>query len=135
MTFYDLYLIIVCTGEFVVMFNNFNKQNIITKSQMYEQTSPNNLLGENFAKTISYHGIQNNFCHDIPEIIEEEQRQQERRNDIAKFTKLAISDMENTSHNELVEKLFAQNEMTQFDDEIIKSLSTNSKLLNDLGLL
>lgn len=124
------------TGEFVDMFNNLNKENIITKSQIYEQMLPNNILGDNFAKTINYHGIHNNFCLDIPEIIEEEQRQQERRDDIAKFTKLAMSDIENESHNKLVEDLFSNGNVTDlFEDEVISSLATNQELLNDLGLL
>ena len=118
------------------MFNNLNKENIITKSQIYEQMLPNNILGGNFAKTINYHGIHNNFCLDIPEIIEEEQRQQERRDDIAKFTKLAISDIENESHNKLVEDLFSNGNVTDlFEDDVISSLATNQELLNDLGLL
>lgn len=118
------------------MLNNLNTENIITKSQMYEQMLPDKILGDSFAKTISYHGIQNNFCLDIPEIIEEEQRQQERRDDIAKFTKLAISDIENDSHIKLVEELFADNKIEDlFEDSMISSLSTNEQLLSDLGLL
>ena len=118
------------------MFNNLNKENIITKSQIYEQMLPNNILGDNFAKTINYHGIHNNFCLDIPEIIEEKQRQQETRDDIAKFTKLAMSDIENESHNKLVEDLFSNGNVTDlFEDEVISSLATNQELLNDLGLL
>ena len=70
------------------------------------------------------------------EIIEEEQRQQERRDDIAKFTKLAMSDIENESHNKLVEDLFSNGNVTDlFEDEVISSLATNQELLNDLGLL
>ncbi|MCM1265778.1 MAG: hypothetical protein NC200_06225 [Candidatus Gastranaerophilales bacterium] len=118
------------------MFNSLNTENIITKSQMYEQMLPDKILGDSFAKTVSYHGIQNNFCLDIPEILEEEQRQQEHRNDIAKFTKLAMSDIENITHNKLVEENFTTTELDAiFGDNIISSLSTNEQLLNDLGLL
>lgn len=118
------------------MFNNLNNENIITKSQMYEQLQPNKILGDSFAKTINYHGIHNNFCLDIPEIIEEEKRQQQRRDDIAKFTKLATSDIENTSHNKLVEKLFADKSfMKSYTDEILNSLSSDKQFLNDIGLL
>ena len=85
--------------------NNFDNNNIITKSQMYEKTQPDKILGDIFAKTINYHGIHSNFCLDIPEIIEEEKRQQERRDDIARFTKLATSNLENDSHNKLIEQL------------------------------
>jgi len=124
------------TGELVDMFNNLNKENIITKSQMYEQMLPDKILGDNFAKTINYQGIHNNFCLDIPEIIEEEQRQQERRDDIARFTKLALSDVDSEIDDMLIDNLFkTKNVKDLFDDEVISSLSTNEELLSDLGLL
>ena len=118
------------------MLNNINNENIITISQMYEKMQPDKNLGVSFAKTINYHGVHNNFCLDIPEIIEEEQRQQEKRDDIAKFTKLVISDMDNTSHNDMVKDLMSDDEfMKIYEDEIIAELSTNKQLLNDIGLL
>ena len=118
------------------MLNNLNKENIITKSQMYEQMLPDKILGDSFAKTINYQGIHNNFCLDIPEIIEEEQRQQEKRDDIARFTKLAMSDIDSESDSMLIEKLFRDKKVTDlFEDGIIASLSTNEELLSDLGLL
>ena len=103
---------------------------------MYEKMQPDKNLGVSFAKTLNYQGIHSNFCLDIPEIIEEEQRQQERRDDIAKFTKLAISDFENTSHNDLVKDLMSDEDfMKMYEDEIFAELSTNEQLLNDIGLL
>lgn len=101
---------------------------------MYENTEPNKVLSENFAKTINCHGIHNNFCLDIPEILEEEKKQQERRDDIARFTKLAISDIENTSQNQLVEKLNIDIPLSEYENELIKKLSKNGQLLDDLGV-
>ena len=136
--FYVLIINNIVDGEMWRMLNNlnnYNNENIITKSQMYEQTQPDKVLGDSFAKTINYHGIHSNFCLDIPEIIEEEKRQQERRDDIAKFTKLAVSDLENDSHNKLVEKLFSDKEfLSVYTDDIISSLSSNEQLLRDIGL-
>ena len=118
------------------MLNNLNNENIITKSQMYEKLQPDKILGDSFAKTINYHGVHNNFCLDIPEIMEEERIQQERKDDIAKFTQLAMSDFDNLSHNDLVDELFRESGfMSAYEDEIISSLSTNEQLLNDIGLL
>jgi len=118
------------------MFNNLNSDNIITKSQIFERVQPNKILGDSFAKTVNYYGIHNNFCLDIPEIIEDEKNLQERSNDIAKFTKLATSDIENTSHNELVEKLFADKTiMKEYESKILSSLTSNTQFLSDLGLL
>ena len=119
-----------------VMFNNLNKDNIITKSQLFEQIQPDKILGDSFAKTINYQGIHSNFCLDIPEIIEQEKRKQERKDDIAKFTKLATSDIEDTSHNDRVKQLFSDKEaLKEYENEIISSLCSDSQLLNDLGLL
>ena len=98
---------------------------------MYEKLQPDKVLGDSFAKTINYQGIHSNFCLDIPEIIEEQQR----RDDIAKFTKLAVSDIENTSHNMLVNELFADKDiLSEYEKEVITELSTNDQLLKDLGL-
>lgn len=103
---------------------------------MYEKLQPDKILGDSFAKTINYHGIHSNFCLDIPEIIEEEKRQQERRNDIAKFTKLAISDCNSEADMKLIEKLFDDEQfMLSYTDEIIGSLASDSRFLNDIGLL
>lgn len=117
------------------MWNSFNKANIITKSQMYELLKPCKVLCDNFAKTINYHGIHNNFCLDIPEIIEEEKQQQERREDIHKFTQLAMSDFENDIQDELVSKLLNDKDfMSEYETSLVCDLSTNERLLKDLGL-
>lgn len=108
------------------MFNSLNNENIILKSQMYEKTQPNKILGDSFAKTINCNGIHNNFFLDIPEIIEEEEKQQERLADIAKFTKLALSDVNDSSDKKLIQKLFS-------DEDFIDELSLNNDLIKDLG--
>jgi len=118
------------------MFNNLNNENIITKSQLFEQIQPDKILGDSFAKTINYQGIHSNFCLDIPEIIEQEKKKQERKDDIAKFTKLATSDIENTSHDDMVKELLSKKEvLEEYENEIISSLCSDSQLLNDLGLI
>lgn len=116
------------------IYNDFDNENIITKSQMYEKMKPNNMLGESFAKTVNCNGIHNNFFLDIPEIIEDEKRQQQRRDDIAKFTKLAISDFDTTEDNERVEELFKDKSvMSAYTDEILESLIDDEDFLNDIG--
>ena len=102
---------------------------------MYEKMLPDNILGDNFAKTINYHGIHNNFCLDIPEILEEEKKYQQKRDDIVKFTKLAMSDMDNLSHELMVKELFAdESVMAEYEQEILSELSINEQFLVDLGL-
>ena len=103
---------------------------------MYEKMLPDKVLGDNFAKTINYKGIHNNFCLDIPEILEEEKKHQEKRDDIAKFTKLVISDMYNLSHELMVKELFSdENILEEYEQNILSELSTNEQLLSDIGLI
>ena len=103
---------------------------------MYEKMLPDKILGDSFAKTINCNGIHNNFCLDIPEIIEEEKRHQERKNDISKFTKMVISDLNTAEDEKKIEELLKdESVMKAYTDDVISSLSSNSQLLNDLGLL
>ena len=58
----------------------------------------------------------------------------ERQSDINKFTKLALSDPENTSHNDIVSELFG-NGVDDFGDENeIYKLIDNDRFRKDLGL-
>ena len=133
----DLYLIMfnnTIGGGFRVMSGDLsNQQNIITKSQVYTQMSPCNVIEGIFAKTVNYNGVHCNFCLDIPEIIEEEQRLQEKRDDIAKFTALSLSDGE--YQDELIENLLKIDNLDiLFDNEVYADLACNDELLHDLGI-
>ena len=59
----------------------------------------------------------------------------ERKSDIKKFTKLALSDPENTSHNNIVKSLFENGVIDPEDDEKLLELSDNKRFLRDLGLI
>ena len=59
----------------------------------------------------------------------------ERKSDIKKFTKLALSDPENTSHNTLVDELFSNGVVNPTEDEKLLELSDNTRFLKDLGLI
>jgi len=59
----------------------------------------------------------------------------ERKTDITNFTKLALSNPENNSHNEIVDELFNKEGFTDpFSDDALFSLSENKRFLKDLGL-
>lgn len=59
----------------------------------------------------------------------------ERKTDINNFTKLALSNPEDDSHNKIMDKLFAQKDVVDpFSDEEIFGLSHNERFLRDLGL-
>ena len=56
----------------------------------------------------------------------------ERKTDINNFTRLVLSDPENTSHNQIVDELFAGK--NPLSDEALFDLSENKRFLDDLGL-
>lgn len=58
----------------------------------------------------------------------------EKKCEIKHFTKLALSDPENNSHNERVEQLLKDGVFDPLEDKVIEELSKNKKLLEDLGL-
>ncbi len=59
----------------------------------------------------------------------------ERNCDVRNFTKLALSNPENQSHNEIMDELFSQGVIDPSDDEKLMELSNNSRFLRDLGLI
>ena len=59
----------------------------------------------------------------------------ERKTDIKNFTRLAISDSENISHNKIVDELFRNGKISDpFSDDALFNLSDNKRFLKDLGL-
>ncbi len=58
----------------------------------------------------------------------------EKQCDIKNFTKLVLSDPENTSHNEIVEQLLKEDVLDPLSDKVIEELSNNKELWDDLGL-
>lgn len=59
----------------------------------------------------------------------------ERQTDIKNFSKLVLSDPDNNSHNEIVDKLFSKGIIDPLEDEQLFDLSDNKRFLRDLGLL
>jgi hypothetical protein len=58
----------------------------------------------------------------------------EKQCDIKNFTKLVLSDPENTTHNERVEQLLKEDVLDPLSDKVIEELSNNKELWKDLGL-
>lgn len=59
----------------------------------------------------------------------------QKQTDINNFSKLVLSNPENESHNDLVQKLFNEGVSDPFVDEKLAHLADNQKLLKDLGLI
>ena len=58
----------------------------------------------------------------------------EKQTDINNFSQLVLSNPENKSHNDLVNKLFDDGVIDPFVDEKLANLANNQKFLKDLGL-
>lgn len=58
----------------------------------------------------------------------------ERQCDIKNFSKLALSDMDNISHNEIMQEMVNKGVVDPFEDEKLAELANNEKFLKDLGL-
>lgn len=59
----------------------------------------------------------------------------EKKCDVKNFTKLVLSDPENSSHNDIVKQLFESGAKDPLEDKKLADLADNNKLLKDLGLL
>lgn len=58
----------------------------------------------------------------------------QKKCDIKKFTKLALSDLDNTSENEIVNELMQKGIIDPYEDEKLSDLANNKRFLRDLGL-
>lgn len=119
------------------MLNNIdnNSKNLTLNSQLVQQDSLNSILGTASQKRNSgVNELDSNFLIDSSDISNKALQMYEHELDVKKFTKLAVSDPENTSHNEMVEELFSKGIVDVFEDSTIAALSSNKSLLDDLGL-
>lgn len=73
----------------------------------------------------------NKFLKDISEKAVE---LYERQSDIKHFSELVLSDPENSSHNDMVKRLFDDGVADPFVDDKLAELADNKRFLRDLGL-
>ncbi len=60
----------------------------------------------------------------------------EKKCDIKNFSKLVLSDPENTSHIEMTQEMIKQGKIVDpFEDEKLAELADNQRFLRDLGLI
>lgn len=118
------------------MFNNINDNNneYLYNSQLDKQSNIINLaaLRANAQKTT--YAVNNNPYVDKSEISANAIELFQRDCDINKFNKIAMSNPDDLSHLERMSELFSEGVIDAFEDDILSSLSTNSKLWDDLEL-
>ncbi len=115
------------------MFNNINDSgNTFYNSQL---DSANNVINlASVRANLQKSGYVSNPYVDKTEISSSAMELFQRDLDINKFNKIAISDRDDTSHLEKMQELFNDGVIDVYEDDVLSSLVTNSKLWDDLEL-
>lgn len=116
------------------MFNNINDNNkdFLYNSQLNNSTNVINLAA--IRANAQKNAYAQNPYVDKTEISSNAMKLFQKDLDIKKFTKIATSDLEDTSHLEKMQELFKNGVVDVFEDDVLSSLVTNSKLWDDLEL-
>ena len=117
------------------MFNNINENNeFLYNSQLDKQTNVINFGALRANAQKNAYGINTNQYVDRSEISASAIELFQKDCDINKFNKIAMSYENDFSHLERIQELFSEGIIDVFEDDVIKSLSSNSKLWDDLEL-
>ena len=117
------------------MFNNINNNNnglLYNNSQLGNASNVINLAS--VRAYLQKSGYTSNPYVVKTEISSSAMELFQRDMDINKFTKIATSDKEDTSHIERVKELFKEGVVDVYEDDVFSSLVTNQKLWDDLSL-
>ena len=118
------------------MFNNINDNNneYLYNSQLDKQSNVINLAAMRANAQKNSYTINSNPYVDRSEISANALELFQRDCDINKFNKIAMSDSNDLSHLERMNEIFSQGVVDVFEDDVLSSLVTNSKLWDDLEL-
>ena len=117
------------------MFNNINDNNeYLYNSQLDKQSNIINLAAMRANAHKNAYSANSNPYVDRSEISSNALELFQRDCDINKFNKIALSDSDDLSHLDRMNELFSQGVIDVFEDDVLSSLVTNSKLWDDLGL-
>ncbi len=118
------------------MFNNINDNGTeyLYNSQLDKQSNIVNLALMRANAQKATQTANSNPYVDRTEISSNALELFQRDCDINKFNKIAMSDMNDFSHLERMNELFAQGVVDVFEDDVLSELVDNSKLWEDLGL-
>lgn len=118
------------------MFNNINDNNkdFLYNTQLDRQSNVINLAAIRANSQKSEYSNASNPYVDKSEISANAIELFQKDCDIKKFNKIAMSDPENLSHLDRMKDLFAGGVVDVYEDDVLSSLVTNSKLWDDLEL-
>ncbi len=112
------------------MFNNINDNN---KDLLFSQYKAGNVINlASVRSAYNNNGLSKNPYVDKTEISSNAMKLFQRDLDINKFTKIATSDKEDLSYLSKMQELFKDGVVDPFEDDVIESLASNQKLLDDL---
>ena len=118
------------------MFNNINdnSKDILYNSQLARENNIINLASVRANVQKYGSAVSGNPYVDKTEISSSAIELFQKDCEIKKFNKIAMSDEEDLSHLQRMQELFADGVIDVFEDDVLSSLVTNSKLRDDLGL-
>jgi len=114
------------------MVNGVNINDELNSSQLNQQLGVSGVVTNPINNP--YKNIDRNLLIDETAISSEAINLYQKEQDVKKFSTLAMSDPENMSQEDIVAGLFDKGVSDPFSDEALEGLSTNNRLLNDLGL-
>lgn len=114
------------------MLNGINNNENILNSQLGrgEEVGKVNVNGARNP----YDKIDKNLLIDESAISNEAVNLYQRELDVKQFAKLVCANPENTSHEEIMNKLFSKGVTDPFSDDAVSQLVNNRRFLEDLGL-
>lgn len=122
-------------GDQGLMFNNINNENnglLYNNSQLGNASNVINLAS--VRANLQKSGYGSSPYVDRTEISSNAMELFQKDLDIKKFTKIASSDLEDTSHLAKMQEIFKEGVVDVFEDDVLSSLVTNQKLWDDLEL-
>lgn len=114
------------------MVNGVNINDELNNAKLSEQSGISGIT-TNLASN-AYRNVDKNLLIDETAVSNEAITLYEKEQDVKKFNILALSNPEDLSHEEIVEGLFNKGFSDPLSDESAAKLSSNKRLLGDLGL-
>lgn len=114
------------------MLNGVNLSDELNSSQLQEQIGVSSVATNPINNP--YKNIDRNLLIDETAISNEAVNLYQKEQDVMQFSKLAMSDPEDLSHEEIISDLFKKGVSDLFSDESMEELANNQRLLDDLEL-
>ncbi len=112
------------------MLNEVKSNEDILNSQIGKQSEVSKLHTNPIKNP--YMSIDRGFLIDETAISNEAVNLYEKEQDIRKFTNLAMSDLNDSSHDQIISELFASGVEDPLSDEAMENLTSNERFLKDL---